>query len=122
MLFNSIRPSLGNVSRGLHSALRTPNSASLLSTLAILEQRDGQLNQGSLSAITAAKKLGGSVHAFIAGSDVSGAAQEAAKVAGIEKVVKVSNNAYEKVLTDQLHHGTGRLLPSSTSRTFLDSR
>lgn len=96
MLFNSIRPSLGNVSRGLHSALRTPNSASLLSTLAILEQRDGQLNQGSLSAITAAKKLGGSVHAFIAGSDVSGAAQEAAKVAGIEKVVKVSNHAYEK--------------------------
>lgn len=68
-----------------------------MSTLAILEQRDGQLNQGSLNAVTAAKKLGGTIHGFIAGSNVSGAAQEAAKVDGIDQIIKVENGAYEKV-------------------------
>ncbi|PKS11581.1 hypothetical protein jhhlp_003346 [Lomentospora prolificans] len=100
MLFNSIRPSLGHVSRGLRLSNLASRQRFLLSTLAILEQRDGQLNKGSLSAVTAATKLGGSVHAFIAGSDVGGAAQEAAQVAGVEKVVKVSNGAYEKGLAE----------------------
>ncbi|KAG5302573.1 electron transfer flavoprotein alpha-subunit [Histoplasma capsulatum] len=39
----------------------------LLSTLAVLEQRDGKIQGSSLSAITAAQKLGGSVTAFVAG-------------------------------------------------------
>ena len=69
----------------------------LLSTLAVLEQKDGQLNHGSLSAFTAAKKLGGPVHGFIAGTNISGAAAEAAKVDGVEKVITVDNAAYEKV-------------------------
>lgn len=68
-----------------------------MSTLAILEQRDGQLNHGSLNAFTAAKKLGGTIHGFIAGSNVSGAAQEAAKVDGVDQIIKVENEAYEKV-------------------------
>lgn len=69
----------------------------LLSTLAVLEQRDGKLNHGSLSAITAAQKLGGSITGFIAGGNIKGVAEEAAKVGGIEKVVAVDNDAYEKV-------------------------
>ena len=69
----------------------------LLSALAILEQRDGQLNTGSLSAVTAAQKLGGSVHGFLAGSDIKGVAAEAAKVEGVEKIIAVENGAYDKV-------------------------
>lgn len=69
----------------------------LLSSLAILEQRDGKLNLGSLSAVTAAQKLGGSVHCFVAGKSIGGVAEEAAKVGGVEKVVKVESEAYEKV-------------------------
>jgi electron transfer flavoprotein alpha subunit len=69
----------------------------LLSALAILEQRDGKLNTGSLSAVTAAQKLGGSIHAFVAGSSIKGVAEEAAKVEGIEKVIAVDNGAYDKV-------------------------
>lgn len=61
----------------------------LLSALAILEQRDGKLVASSLSAVTAAKQLGGSVHAFVAGGNVSGAAAEAARAEGVEKVVAV---------------------------------
>ena len=69
----------------------------LLSSLAVLGQRDGKLNHGSLSAITAAKKLGGPIHAFVAGGDIGPVAQEAAKVDGVEKIVAVNNAAYEKV-------------------------
>lgn len=69
----------------------------LLSTLAVLEQRDGKLSAGSLGAFTAAKKLGGTVHGFIAGGSVSAAAQEAAKVDGVEKIISVDKEAYEKV-------------------------
>ncbi|KAF3077191.1 hypothetical protein N5P37_011479 [Trichoderma harzianum] len=71
-----------------------------LSTLAILEQRDGQLIQGSLSAVTAGTKLGGSVHAFLAGSSVSTAAEQAAKVNGLEKIITVENGAYDKGLPE----------------------
>lgn len=69
----------------------------LLSALAVLEQRDGKLNVGSLSAITAAQKLGGPIHAFVAGSSIKAVAEEAAKVEGIEKVIAVDNGAYDKV-------------------------
>lgn len=79
------------------SAFRAYSRNHLLSTLAILEQKDGQLNNGSLSAFAAAKKLGGTVHGFIAGSNISSAAQEAAKVEGVEKILSVDSAAYEKV-------------------------
>lgn len=69
----------------------------LLSTLAVLEQREGKLNHGSLSAITAARSLGGSVHGFVAGSNIKSVAEEAAKVDGVEKILAVDNAAYDKV-------------------------
>lgn len=94
-----------------HSALRTlrissfstlhrthtSSLARLLSTLAVLEQRDGKLNAGSLCAVTAAKKLGGSVTGFLAGSNIKPVAEQAAKGNGMEKVVMVDNGAYDKV-------------------------
>lgn len=70
----------------------------LLSTLAVLEQRGGKLSASSLSAIAAAQKLGGSITGFVAGSGVkASAAAEAAKIKGVEKIVAVDNEAYEKV-------------------------
>lgn len=71
--------------------------ARLLSSLAVLEQREGKLSYGSLGAVTAAQKLGGSITAFIAGSGIKSVAEEAAKVAGIEKIIAVDNSAYDKV-------------------------
>lgn len=75
----------------------------LASTLAILEQREGKLNHGSLSAITAAKKIGGPVHGFVAGSSIKGVADEAATADGVEKIVSVDNGAYDKVDPTLLH-------------------
>ena len=77
---------------------RSPaSSAHLISTLAVLEQRDGKLNGSSLCAVTAAKALGGSVTGFIAGGNVKSGADQAAKANGVEKVVMVNNAAYDKV-------------------------
>ena len=71
--------------------------ARLLSTLAVLEQREGKLNVSSLAAVTAAQKLGGSVTGFVAGSGVKVVADQAAKVKGVDKVIYVENGAYDKV-------------------------
>ncbi|ERF69822.1 electron transfer flavoprotein subunit alpha [Endocarpon pusillum Z07020] len=72
----------------------------LLSTLAVLEQIDGKLNSGSLCAVTAGRKLGGSVTGFVAGSNVKVVAEQAAKGKGMEKVVMVDNGAYDKGLAE----------------------
>ncbi|KAF1942258.1 electron transfer flavo protein, alpha subunit [Clathrospora elynae] len=91
------------------SALRTartrlwqsqPTAVRLASTFAILEQKEGKIVSQSLSAITAGTKLGGAVTAFIAGSGVKSAADEAAKSKGVEKVIYVENPAYDKCLPE----------------------
>ncbi|KAL2200656.1 hypothetical protein P885DRAFT_28011 [Corynascus similis CBS 632.67] len=93
------RPTLRNATTP--SFTRSPAALRrLLSALAILEQRDGKLNTGSLSAVSAAQKLGGSVHGFVAGSNIKPVAEEAAKVEGVEKIVAVDNGAYDKGLPE----------------------
>ncbi|KAL6247764.1 Electron transfer flavoprotein alpha-subunit [Rhinocladiella similis] len=87
-------------SRSFLSDPQTGFRARLLSTLAILEQKDGKLNSGSLGAVTAGQKLGGPVHGFIAGKAGKSIAQEAAKIQGLEKVVAVENDAYERGLAE----------------------
>ncbi|KAL6231905.1 hypothetical protein BDW75DRAFT_233196 [Aspergillus navahoensis] len=83
------------------SAFNQSALARLLSTLAVLEQRDGKLQSSSVSAISAALKLGGPVTAFVAGARVKAtSAAEAAKYKGVEKVVAVENEAYEKGLPE----------------------
>src|SRR5271154_5385324 len=82
------------------SPLQSSSLTRLLSKLAILEQRDGKLNSASLGAVTAGQKLGGSVAAFIAGKNIKAVAEEAAKVKGLEKVLMVDNEAYERGLPE----------------------
>ena len=71
--------------------------ARLLSSLAVLEHREGKILSASTSAITAAQKLGGPITGFVAGSEVRSVAEEAAKVQGLEKIIVVENAAYDKV-------------------------
>lgn len=72
--------------------------ARLLSSLAVLEQKDGELLTSSLGAVTAAQKLGGSITGFLAGSNIKNAAEKASRVQGVEKIITVDNVAYDKVL------------------------
>ena len=68
-----------------------------LSSLAVLEQRDGKLNVSSLAAVTAAVKLGGSVTGLVAGKGIKVVAEEAARVKGLEKIIYIENEAYDRV-------------------------
>lgn len=54
----------------------------------------------SLAAVTAGTRLGGSVTGFIAGSGAKAVANEAATIQGIEKVIYVENDAYDKGLPE----------------------
>lgn len=76
--------------------------ARLLSSLAVLEHQKGKLQNASLSAVTAAQKLGGSITGFIAGSGAKAVAEEAAKVKGLEKIIMIDNGFYDKVSATQL--------------------
>jgi electron transfer flavoprotein alpha subunit len=86
-----LRPTVGPIS------ITSISLARLISSLAILEQREGKLNNGSLSAVTAAQKLGGSITGFLAGSNIKSVAEEAAKVGGIETIIAIDNGAYDRV-------------------------
>lgn len=83
-------PSFGPLNPAQASSFRR-----FVSSLALLEQRDGKLNESSLAAVSAAQKLGGSITGFLAGEDVP--VSEAAKIKGLNNVVFVKNEAYNKV-------------------------
>ena len=85
-----------------HAALarfvgRLDSHSRSLASLALLEQKNGKLQEASLGAITAAKQVGGPVTAMIAGSGVKALAAEVAKVKGLDKILFIENEAYEKV-------------------------
>lgn len=96
-----LRPRTGPTPIASLSAL-----ARLLSSLAVLEQKDGKLNNASLGAVTAAQKLGGSITAFVAGANIKAVAEAVAKVGGVEKVISVDSSAYDKVLPSTCFHAT----------------
>jgi electron transfer flavoprotein alpha subunit len=100
MLTTVRRAVFGQARRGLVQTNHASSLQRLLSTLAVLEQNNGKLNTGSLSAVTAAKKLGGPIHAFVAGGNIKSVAEEAAKVDGVEKIIAVDNSAYDRGLPE----------------------
>src|SRR5881275_19029 len=57
-----------------------------MSVLLLVEHGDGKVRDATLPAVTAAAKLG-EVHALVAGSNVGGVAEAAAKIAGVAKVL-----------------------------------
>jgi electron transfer flavoprotein alpha subunit len=57
-----------------------------MSVLLLVEHGDGKIRDATLPAVTAAAKLG-EVHALVVGANVGGIAQEAAKIAGVAKVL-----------------------------------
>ncbi|KJX93143.1 electron transfer flavoprotein subunit alpha [Zymoseptoria brevis] len=72
----------------------------LASTLTVLEQRDGKLNMSSLASISAAQKVGGSVHGIVAGSNIKTVAEQASQVEGLEKVIFIENGDYDRGLAE----------------------
>ena len=70
-----------------------------MKTLVWVEHEGGQLKDATLSAVTAAAKLG-EVHLLVAGEGVGGVADQAAKIAGTAKVHVADNGAYAHALPE----------------------
>ena len=69
----------------------------------ILAQHDNQsLDPATLHAVTAASQLPGPCHMLVAGQDCAAAADAAAKVQGIEKVLRVEHAAYANPVAEDL--------------------
>ena len=66
-----------------------------------VEHEGGQLKDATLSAVTAAAKLG-EVHALVAGKGVDSVAQQAAKIAGVTKVHVADDDAYAHALAENV--------------------
>jgi electron transfer flavoprotein alpha subunit len=69
--------------------------------LVLVEHEGGQLKDATLSAVTAAAKLG-TVHALVAGSGVGAVAEQAAKLAGVERVHVADDPAFEHQLAENV--------------------
>ena len=72
-----------------------------MASLVLLDHENGKIKQPSRSAIAAASKLG-EVHALVAGHNVAGVAQAAAKLAGVTKVHVADAPEYEHALAEPL--------------------
>lgn len=73
-----------------------------MSTLVIADHNKGELAGSTLSVIAAAKAVGNDIDVLVAGKDISGVADQAAKVAGVNKVLAADNDAYGHDLAENL--------------------
>lgn len=72
------------------------------STLVVIEHNGKQIDSSTLATLTAAKKLGGSVTALIAGDTVDEIAKQVSKVSGVNKVLTAKDDAYAHSLPENL--------------------
>ena len=73
-----------------------------MSILILAEHEGGELRAATASVVTAATEIGGEVHLLIAAADVSGVAEKAAAMAGVDKVLTAEHAAYEHELAEHL--------------------
>ncbi|WP_454655555.1 electron transfer flavoprotein subunit alpha/FixB family protein [Bosea beijingensis] len=73
-----------------------------MTTLLIAEHDNASIKDATAKALTAAAKLGAPVHILVAGQGAKGAADAAAKLAGVEKVLLADDAAYSHALAEPL--------------------
>ncbi len=71
-----------------------------MTTLLFVEHADGQVKDGTLKALSAAKDIGAPIHALVAGSTAKAAAEAAGKLDGVEKVLLAEDAAYDHDLAE----------------------
>ena len=72
-------------------------------TILLLAEHDNySLNDQTAKALTAAKRIGGDIHALVAGSDAQAAAAAAAKLSGVSKVLLSDDPSYANKLAEPL--------------------
>ncbi|EIU1413942.1 electron transfer flavoprotein subunit alpha/FixB family protein [Pseudomonas aeruginosa] len=73
-----------------------------MAILVIAEHNNGVLGAATLNTVAAAQKIGGDVVVLVAGQNVGGVAEAAAKIAGVAKVLVADNAAYAHQLPENV--------------------
>jgi electron transfer flavoprotein alpha subunit len=73
-----------------------------MAVLLIAEHDNASLKDSTHKALTAAAQMGGDVHVLVAGNKADGAAKQAAKLAGIKKVLHVESASLERPLAEPM--------------------
>jgi electron transfer flavoprotein alpha subunit len=73
-----------------------------MSVLVIAEHEHGTLKGATLNTVTAAIQCGGDVHVLVAGANASGAAQAAAQIAGVAKVLMADDARLAEQLAEDV--------------------
>ena len=93
-----------------------------MSILVIAEHDNKALNGATLNVVAAAQKIGGDITVLVAGSGAQAVADQAAKVAGVSKVLLADDVAYANQLAEnvaklvaELGKGYSHILATSTT-------
>ncbi|MEH6578992.1 MAG: FAD-binding protein [Amphritea sp.] len=73
-----------------------------MATLIIAEHDNQSLKAATLNVVTAASQVGGDIHVLVAGEGCQAAAEQAAAVQGVAKVLVADNAAYAHQLAENL--------------------
>ena len=73
-----------------------------MSILVIAEHTNDALGAATLNTVAAAKAIGGDIHVLVAGANCDAAAQAAAKVEGVSKVLSADNAAFGHQLPENV--------------------
>ncbi len=73
-----------------------------MTSLVIAEHTGSALKDATAKAVTAASQLGEPVHVLVAGVEAKGAAEAAAKIQGVEKVLLAEAEPYRKMLAEAM--------------------
>jgi electron transfer flavoprotein alpha subunit len=73
-----------------------------MSILVVAEHDNASVKSVTLNTVTAASVIGGDITVLVAGSNCGGAADAAAKIAGVSKVLVADNAAYEHQLAENM--------------------
>jgi electron transfer flavoprotein alpha subunit len=85
-----------------------------MSILVLAEHANGAIREATLHAVTAAQKIGGEIHLLVAGQNCRPAAEAAAKIAGVGKVLLADDAAYANGLAENMAKLLAGLAPAYT--------
>lgn len=94
-------------------------SKSRLDTLAFVETISSKITPATLSALTAANKIGKPITVVVAGSEGEAIKSEAAKIPGIQKVLVAKDAKYDHYLAEELSPLFKDLIESSSFTHFI---
>ncbi|WP_053157950.1 electron transfer flavoprotein subunit alpha/FixB family protein [Pseudomonas sp. Pf153] len=73
-----------------------------MTILIVAEHENGAVAPATLNTVAAAAKIGGDIHVLVAGANVGGVAEAAAKIACVAKVLVADNAAYAHALPENV--------------------